>query len=448
MRKKNILYVVHCVDTEGPLNESLKKTFQRLKSIFGISIKPTQKNLIKIQNRKIDFGKNTDTVAKVFSKQLMNYNNSWKKIEQMQRKILSKTFRNKFKDSFGKGWVYNWFIIDHVGFKRNPNKRSLGYHEIWNRYKKFYRFSKDNLFSDGFHFHHHPIPFSKRADHSSTHFFNHTPKIFEILSRKILDLKWFPSVFRPGFHSIRPDSHWFLEQFIPFDISNQRTKKIDNGQKDISSGRFGDWRRAPLTWQCYHPDHDDYQKIGNCRRWTARCLNIGTRTRLLTMDDIDLAFKEVKKNKAAILAFANHDYRDMENDIEDIYLKIKEVSKKYPDVKFKFCEARDALRKSLKLKKISIKFKQKLEKNILHIRSDKKIYGPQPFLSIKTKGKKYFHDNFDIQKPFYEWTYTFDENTLELDSIESIGWATNDNYGSTYISIIDPKNKRFKIYER
>ena len=114
MRKKNILYVVHCVDTEGPLNESLKKTFQRLKSIFGISIKPTQKNLIKIQNRKIDFGKNTDTVAKVFSKQLMNYNNSWKKIEQMQKKILSKTFRNKFKDSFGKGWVYNWFIIDHM----------------------------------------------------------------------------------------------------------------------------------------------------------------------------------------------------------------------------------------------------------------------------------------------------------------------------------------------
>ncbi len=103
-------------------------------------------------------------------------------------------------------------------------------------------------------------------------------------SRKILDLKWFPSVFRPGFHSIRPDSHWFLEQFIPFDISNQRTRVKENSQKDLSSGRFGDWRRAPLTWECYHPDHDDYQKKGKCRRWTARCLNIGTRTRLLTED--------------------------------------------------------------------------------------------------------------------------------------------------------------------
>ena len=87
----------------------------------------------------------------------------------------------------------------------------------------------------------------------------------------------------------------------------------------------------------------------------------------------------------------------MEEDIEDIYLKIKEISKKYPDVKFKFCEARDALRKSLKLK-INIKFKQKLKKNILYIKSNKKIYGPQPFLSIKTKNNKYFHDNFDIQK--------------------------------------------------
>ena len=447
MKKNKVLYVVHCIDTEGPLNESLKKTFQRLKSIFGISMKPSKKNLIKIQNKQIDFGNNTVSISKVFNKQLVEYNNSWKKIEKMQKKIFSKEFRNKFKDSFGKGWVYNWFITDHVGFKKNPNKKSLGFHKIWNKYKSAYKSSKNKLISDGFHFHHHPIPFSKRADHSSTHFFNHTPKIFEILSRKVIDLKWFPSVFRPGFHSIRPDSHWLLEQFIPFDISNQRTSKTDSSQKDLSSGRFGDWRRAPLTWQCYHPDHDDYQKRGNCRRWTARCLNIGTRTRLLTEEDINLAFKEVKNNLPAVLAFANHDYRDISNDIEDTYLKIKKISKKYPEIKFKFCEARDALRSSLNLKKLNIRFKQKLIKNVLHIKSNKKIFGPQPFLSIKTKNNKYFHDNFDIQKPFFEWTYTFDENTFELKTIKSIGWAANDDYGSTYVTTINPTNKKIKEYE-
>ena len=443
-----ILYIVHCIDTEGPLNESIIKTFQRLKSIFDLTLKPTKKNLIKIQRGEINFGKKTEAVSKVFSKKLINYNNSWNKIEKMQKKILSNNFRNNFKDSFGKGWLYNWFITDHVGFKKNPNRRTLGYHQIWKKYKLAYKNLKNQLNKDGFHFHHHPIPFSKRADHSSTHFFNHTPIIYEILSRKIIDLQWFPSVFRPGFHSIRPDSHWFLEQFIPFDISNQRTNKSDYSQKDLSSGRFGDWRRAPLTWQCYHPDHDDYQKRGNCRRWTARCLNIGTRTRILSEKDIHLAFKEVSEKKPAILAFANHDYRDMRHDIEDIYLKIKKISLKYPDIKFKFCEAREALRKSLKLKKINVRFKQNLKKNTLHIKSNKKIFGPQPFLSIKTKSNKYLHDNFDIQKPFYEWTYTFDENTIELNQIKSIGWAANDNYGSTYITTINPKNKKFEYYEK
>ena len=101
MKKNKVLYVVHCIDTEGPLNESLKKTFQRLKSIFGISMKPSKKNLIKIQNKQIDFGNNTVSISKVFNKQLVEYNNSWKKIEKMQKKIFSKEFRNKFKDSFG-----------------------------------------------------------------------------------------------------------------------------------------------------------------------------------------------------------------------------------------------------------------------------------------------------------------------------------------------------------
>ena len=368
---KKIVYIVHCIDTEGPISENLKTTFKRLKSIFGISLKPTKKNLLNIQNKSINFGKDTDLISKTFSKELLSYNNSWEKISKMNKKILSSNFRMKLKDGNGKPWLYNWFIADFVGFKNNPSKRTLGFHKIWKKYKSFY---KNISFKDGFHFHHHPIPFSRSANHSSANFFNHTPIIYEILSRKIIDLKWFPSVFRPGFHTIRPDSHWFLEQFIPFDFSNQSTLSKKDNQKDISNGRFGDWRRAPITWSCYHPDHDDYQKPGNCRRWTARCLNIGTRTRLITQKDIFSAFREAKSGKPVILSFANHDYRNMEFDILDTYKKIKEVSKKFPDVKFLFSEARDAMRKSLKLKKFkNIKVKQILKKNVLSIKINKKM---------------------------------------------------------------------------
>ena len=49
---------------------------------------------------------------------LQNYHDTWDKIESMLSKIMSKEFRFKYPDSFGGGWVYNWFCLDHVGYKR------------------------------------------------------------------------------------------------------------------------------------------------------------------------------------------------------------------------------------------------------------------------------------------------------------------------------------------
>lgn len=40
-----IIYVVHCIDTEGPLHESLEATFERLKHIYHIDLEPSQENL-------------------------------------------------------------------------------------------------------------------------------------------------------------------------------------------------------------------------------------------------------------------------------------------------------------------------------------------------------------------------------------------------------------------
>lgn len=44
---KPIVYIVHHVDTEGPLYEDIKETFKRLEDILHIklNIKPTQANL-------------------------------------------------------------------------------------------------------------------------------------------------------------------------------------------------------------------------------------------------------------------------------------------------------------------------------------------------------------------------------------------------------------------
>ena len=38
MKKNKIVYIVHAVDTEGPLYESTKATFKRIEELFNIDI--------------------------------------------------------------------------------------------------------------------------------------------------------------------------------------------------------------------------------------------------------------------------------------------------------------------------------------------------------------------------------------------------------------------------
>ena len=178
---------------------------------------------------------------------LLNYNNTWDKVEEMLIDCLSSNFRNKFKDSKGNGWIYNWHCVDHVDYDLNPRRRDMGYHNIFDEYKRILK-ENDSL-SDGLHFHYHPHPIIKHAHLCATRWLGPTDKLFQVLSRRILDRNWFPSVNRPGFQVNRPDSHWFLEQYIPFDYATlaMEPTEEDNKQFDFSAGRSGDWRRAPIT---------------------------------------------------------------------------------------------------------------------------------------------------------------------------------------------------------
>ena len=435
-----IVHVVHCIETEGPLYESHPETFKRLKELFDIELVPSRENLEKIQKGHLDLGGIEKEVAHVFSPKLINYNDSWEKIDDMLRDIMSKEFRSYFPDSFGGDWIYNWHCVDFIGYLENPRRRDMGFHQIFDHYKHLIESNEINK-KDGLHFHYHPMPFSKKAHYCATHYFATGNRLFEILARDIIDRHWFPSVNRPGFHVTRPDSHWFLEQFVPFDYSNQGMEENNSGQKDLANGRYGDRRRAPKSWQPYHPSHDDYQVPGNCRRWIARCLNVGTRYRSIGQKEVDQAFSEAEEGSSVILAFTNHDFRNMKPDIEIMRKMLSEAQKRYSNTQFKYCEAREAFRMALGIKESSpCKVDLSFEGKVLKVESDKKTFGSQPFLAIKTRSGNYFHDNLDFQEPFLSWTYTFDEATFELDSLENIGIATCDEFGN--VTIVDYSFKK------
>lgn len=428
------VYVVHCIDTEGPLHEPLTATFERVRYTFGVDIEPSRHNLERLRRREIDLDGKEDACALMLRPNLLAYNDTWDKIDDMLDEILSPAYRNQTVDSFGGGWVYNWFCLDHQGYDSNPRRRDIGYHNIFEHYRQRLRETGSN--QDGIHFHFHPMPFSRKAHMCATHHFAHDDRIFQILARRILDHNWFPHCNRPGFHVTRPDSHWLWEQFVPFDFASQSYYRAETGQKDVADGRFGDWRRAPLNWQPYHPSHDDYQTPGDCRRWIFRCLNMATRVRNLRQEDVDQAFVEAAEGKPVVLGVTDHDFRDMRHDVGLVREFLINASERYPGVKFKFSEARAAARAALGLAaRPPVAFEMTFDQNIFRIRADANIFGPQPFFAMKTRDGRYFHDNLDFQVPFREWTYVFDESSFPLDALEKVGIGANDATGNTTVAV-------------
>ena len=133
------VHVVHCVDTEGPLYEPVSATFERLREIFGLELEPDAETLLRLQRREIDLGGREEEVARVLAPKLLEYNSTWDSIDAMLRRIMAPEFRLAAPDSFGRGWVYNWHCIDHVGFDSNPRRRDMGFHNVFDHYREMIR---------------------------------------------------------------------------------------------------------------------------------------------------------------------------------------------------------------------------------------------------------------------------------------------------------------------
>ncbi len=212
-----VLHVVHCVDTEGPLTETLEATFGRLKSAFGIDLPPDAGTLARLQRKEIDLQGREDAVARMLAPELLAYNTSWDAIREMLAEALSPQFRNGMTDADGNGWVYSWHCMDHMRYAENPRRKDVGYGHIFRFYRSI--LAETDSSRDEINWHFHPRSLTGHPLHAATSYVNSYDLLFEILCRRILEDEWFPVVNRPGFHAERPDSHAFLEQWIPFDYA-------------------------------------------------------------------------------------------------------------------------------------------------------------------------------------------------------------------------------------
>lgn len=420
-----VLHIVHTIDTEGPLDEDLDATFQRIGELFGVWLTPSREMLADLQARRLDLGGQEEAVAKVVAPQLLAYNRNWADVQRMLDEALSQPFRRETVDDFDGGWVYSWHCVDHLGFSENPRHKDFGYGNVFRFYQRALRETGSSR--DEINFHFHPLSVTRSPLAAATSYANSMDVLLGVLARRVIEDKWFPTTYRPGFHSERPDAHLFFEQWIPFDYANQAIEEAHTGQKDTLLGRFGDWSRAPRDWLGYHPGHDDYQVPGACRRWIFRCLNVGTRFRLLQERDLVAAFEDAARAGSAIVAFADHDYRDLRPDVRYFRELLARVRPRFPGVRIRFSGAHEAAvahvaRREPHRVMPPLEMAARLEEGRFHVEVKQgAVFGPQPFLAMRNRAGAFFHDNFDVVEPGRRWTYVLDGQTIPLEALSAIG---------------------------
>ena len=414
---KNILYVVICIDTEGPLTESLKATFERINYKFNLSLKPSISTLRKLQSGKKTYKKFGDELRDFVNPKRLNYLNNWKEISKMVKKITSNKFRKRTQKFFRSSLKYSWFIIDNVGFKFNPRRKALGFNAVFHNYEKILnKYSKKND-CIGWHFHSihpsgNPLIYNTSWTSNDLH--------EKSLCMRLIEKKNFPNLFRAGALIERNDLSQWLENFIPFDFSNRsrilKKKKIEY---------LNDWYGAPYDWSPYNPSFYDYKSKGSMNRTIFRTLDIDTNSNVINQKEIHSAFKRSKKNKT-ILSVSTHDRRDIEPELTFFLKKLEKVSKKYPKVKIEFTTAENAARKVLKINenknRKKILYTKITDKKYLDIKTNFDLFGNIPFLAIKEKNNLIYRDNpIKIKKNY--WRYLVSKN------IKTLGIATVDKKG-------------------
>ncbi|MEO7547352.1 MAG: hypothetical protein ABIT82_02935 [Ramlibacter sp.] len=443
-----VVLVVHAIDTEGPLREPLSGTFERLAHLFGVTGLPqTRETLQQLKRKEIALGGREDAVAQLLGDHSLSYKNTWDEVDGMLARVMSPQFRNQYPDSYGGGWVYNWHCLDHVGFQTNERGRDLGFHKVFDHYRDI--LAAQPGCRDALHYHFHYISTYREAHRCATSFLNSSPEFLEVLCRRVIERQWFPCVARAGFQTERPDSHWFLEQWVPFDLSSLALD--DNTEldrlTDFRKGRSGNWRRAPADWSVYHPSHDDYQLPGQCRRWIGRGLNILNRVGSVNEAEVEKAFGRADGGLPTLMCVAGHDWRDLGPEVDHVRDLLSRVAPRFPGVRFKYCEGVEAFRRvtgapqpMTQALELAATLHLNPTDDVPHIdvRTVRgRVFGPQPFLAIETMSGRFIHDNFDFSDVDGCWHYAFHSDTLPLSDVRRIGIAANDAHANQWVTVLE-----------
>ncbi|HDQ00820.1 MAG TPA: hypothetical protein ENN22_16780, partial [bacterium] len=312
--------------------------------------------------------------------------------------VMDPMFRAQFKDSYGTPLKMTWWMMAGNIFRYARNN-NVPIPNIMTLYlMKKYHGDNIAVIGDELSLHYHTF-FWSDYDGDGMYYWNQSLTFMECfddfnytLAQFLLDEQLFPVSFRSGWHYMDNDWQNYLdERVLPYSMHNAYPSKRTDLTEPLDNTY--DWSMAPAEFVPYNPSPENYQIPGDGPGWNVRSAHFN-RTRYANL--MDSVFIAANNGKDQVACFWGHlPETDFLTNIEILDSLAQKMSTRYPDVKFRYCTAIEAMQRwrqsnDDQAPNLIINEEEVGDKVRFRIQTDEPIFQTQPFVAVKDIYEQYY----------------------------------------------------------
>lgn len=347
--------------------------------------------------------------------------------------VMDPAFRNGLVDSYSTPLKMTWWMMAGNIFRYATNN-NVPIPNIMTMYlMKKYHGEMIERWGDELSLHYHTFIWSD-YDGDGTYWWNQSETFLDCkddfdytLSQFLLEENVFPVSFRSGWHYMDNDWQHNLNELLPYSMHNASPYHGIDTEEPLDNNY--DWSQGPRVFVPYHASLENYQIPGGGKGWNVRSIHFGTAVGQNVLDDI---FRQASFGFTQVACIWGHlPETDFLTNIQKIDQLAHQAATKYPNVKFRYCTAIEAMQRYRKTSDdqppaVSVDYGANGQYLDLSIEVDEPIFQTKPFVACKDVYENYFLAEL-TQTGENQWRISQD---IDFQNLAKIGISLCDTVGN------------------
>ncbi|MDZ7305413.1 MAG: hypothetical protein ONB44_25110 [candidate division KSB1 bacterium] len=310
--------------------------------------------------------------------------------------VMNPAFRARFVDSYGQPLKMTWWMMAGNIFRHATNKNVPLPNIMTLHLMKKYHGKNIEQNGDELSLHYHTFAWTD-YDGDGTYWWNQALSFLECLddfnytlAQFLLEENSFPVSFRSGWHYMDNDWQHYLDRLLPYSLHNDHPNVRTDTSEPLDNTY--DWSRAPAAFVPFRPSPENYQIPGAGPGWNVRSAHFNTVRYRNLMDTI---FVKASQGTDQVACLWGHlPETDFLQNIEIIDSLAHKLARRYPEVKFHYCTAVEAMqrwRKCSDFESPQVIFRDMTTSDqvFFSIDTNEPIFQRTPFVAIKDIYERY-----------------------------------------------------------